>query len=178
VSRNFAASLAATFLFSISTLILTAGAQDAKPATSPSANQQGQGQARPRRTITKPTNLQVLPRDIAVPDLLAMMRGFTGALGVECEFCHTRDPQTHRPDYASDANPDKAIARTMIAMTNEINAKYLSQVKDPDATPADKTVTCGTCHRGNSMPKPFGAAGAMGEHHDHPPAPPPDQKPQ
>jgi hypothetical protein len=123
-------------------------------------------QTRPRRPMPKPTNLQVLPKDIAVPDLLAMMRSYTAALGVECEFCHTIDPKTHKTDYASDANPDKTIARTMITMTREINAKFMSQIQDPDATPADKTVTCGTCHRGNSMPMPFASPKDNG-HHDH-----------
>ena len=162
--RIFAAALAAVSLFFVAApLANTAVAQDAAP-TAPTARP-APGQ-RPRRPMPKPTNLRVLPKYIAVPDLLALMRNYTGALGVECEFCHVSDPATHRPDYASDANPDKAIARTMIAMTNEINAKYLSQVKDPDATPADKTVTCGTCHRGNSMPAPFGPAPHMSGHHD------------
>jgi hypothetical protein len=120
--------------------------------------------AHPHPPIPKPANLQVLPKDISVPDLIALMRGYTRALGVECEFCHAEDPQTHRLNFASDARPDKAIARTMISMTHTINEKYLSQVKDPDATPADKTVTCGTCHRGQTMPMPFAAAGG-GEHH-------------
>ena len=168
--RISAAALAAALLFASS--IAIAAAQNAAPAPQP-----GQGHA-PRRPMPKPTNLQVLPKDIAVPDLLAMMRGFTGALGVECEFCHVRDPQTHRPNFASDANPDKAIARTMILMTREINVKYLSQVQDPDATPAEKTVTCGTCHRGNSMPTPFAPPPAMGEHQGQPATPPAsDQKP-
>jgi len=138
------------------------------------ASPQQPGRVHTRRPMPKPTNLQVLPKDIAVPDLLALMRGYTAALGVECEFCHTTDPKTHKTNYASDENPDKGIARTMITMTREINAKYLSQVKDPDATPADKTVTCGTCHRGNSMPMPF--AGAKGNmHHDEDSGMKPDQ---
>jgi Photosynthetic reaction centre cytochrome C subunit len=53
----------------------------------------------------------------------------------------------------------------MIAMTQEINSKYLTQVNDPDATPADKTVTCGTCHRGNTMPSQFTP---KPEEHDQP----------
>ncbi|MBV8438671.1 MAG: c-type cytochrome [Silvibacterium sp.] len=119
-----------------------------------------------RRTMPKPTNLQVLPKEIAVPDLLALMRSYTAALGVECEFCHAANPKTLKTNFASDANPDKAIARVMIAMTRDINAKYMSQIKDPDAKPADKTVTCGTCHRGNSMPKPY-AQPRSNEHHHH-----------
>jgi hypothetical protein len=176
VPRNFAVALAAAALFfSVATPAITAAAQDV-PASS--------AQPHPRRPMPKPTNLQVLPKDIAVPDLLSLMRSYTGALGVECEFCHATDPTTHRPNYASDANSDKAIARTMITMTREINAKFMSQVKDPDATPADKTVTCGTCHRGNSMPAPFGAVVKMGDkmgaHHDddHDQAPPSEKKPE
>ena len=172
--RNFAAALAAAALFfCTAAFAITATAQDAAPAP-----QHPSPQSRPRRPMPKPTNLQVLPKNIAVPDLLAMMRGFTGALGVECEFCHATDPVTHKPNFASDANPDKAIARTMIAMTRDINAKYMSQVKDPDATLADKTVTCGTCHRGNSMPAPFTATAKPGQHSDHPPASAPESKPQ
>jgi hypothetical protein len=116
--------------------------------------------------IPKPTNLQVLPKDIAVPDLLVIMRGYTKALGVECGFCHAEDPQAHRLNFASDAKPDKETARTMMRMTDEINAKYLSTIHDPDATTADKTVTCGTCHQGHHMPIPFNMAAAPEGHHE------------
>jgi hypothetical protein len=110
--------------------------------------------------MPKPTNLQVLPKDIATPELMSLMRGYTKALGVECEFCHAQDEQTHRLNFASDTKPEKGTARTMMAMTMEINKKYMSTINDPDATPADKTVTCGTCHRGNSMPAQFSAPAA------------------
>lgn len=115
----------------------------------------------------QPKNLQVLPKDIAAPDLMARMHEYSQALGVHCGFCHAQDAATHRPDFASDAKPEKATARTMIAMTMELNEKYMSQIKDPDATPQDKKVTCGTCHRGNTMPEPFTPA-AGEEHHDAP----------
>ncbi len=42
-------------------------------------------------------------------------------------FCHEVDETTHHANFAADSKPDKAIARTMIAMTEEINSKYLSQ---------------------------------------------------
>jgi len=138
------------------TLTLAALPLAGQDATPPSG-----AQAPARRPMPRPTNLQVLPKDISSPDLMALMRGYTKALGVECEFCHAQDQQTHRLNFASDAKPDKAIARTMISMTQEINGKYLSKVNDPDATAADKTVTCGTCHRGNTMPAPFAASGGM-----------------
>jgi len=159
--RIFAAVTAGVFFGA--GCVMNAVCQESSPP--PSMRQKAE-QMRSRRPMPKPTNLQVLPKDIAVPNLLAMMRSYTTALGVECEFCHTPDPKTHKTDYASDANPDKTIARTMITMTREINTKFMSQIKDPDAMPADKTVTCGTCHRGNSMPMPFISPKAN-VHHDH-----------
>ncbi|MFY9745127.1 MAG: c-type cytochrome [Acidobacteriaceae bacterium] len=116
---------------------------------------QGQSGARPRRPQPKPVNLKVLPKDIAREDLIKIMRGYAGSLGVECSFCHARNPQTHKLDFPSDAKDDKTIARTMILMTQTINEQYMTQVHDPDAKPEDKHVTCGTCHRGHSMPEHF-----------------------
>lgn len=116
--------------------------------------------------MPKPKNLQVLPKDISGHDLIATMHGYEQALGVECSFCHAEDPATHRLDFASDANPHKSTARTMMRMTQEINTKYLATIHDPDASPDMKTVTCGTCHRGHSMPMPF-VAPKHEEHGEH-----------
>jgi thioredoxin reductase len=142
---------------------LPLAAQTASPAPSVEAKQ--------HHEMPKPTNLQVLPKDISGAELIATMRYYTKALGVECEFCHAEDPQTHRLNFALDTKPDKTIARTMMRMTTEINEKYLSTVDDPDATPAEKTVTCGTCHRGHSMPVPFNATSGKQEHHSMPAMP-------
>jgi hypothetical protein len=92
---------------------------------------------------------------------------------VHCNFCHEVNPQTHQPNFAADTKPDKGIARTMIAMTQTINQKYVSTINDPDATPEMKTVTCGTCHRGETMPAPF-----KPKPEAHPTAGAPAQKPQ
>jgi hypothetical protein len=149
----------ALFLSAALAATLPLAAQTAAPPAAPS------GQAGQHRMMPKPTNLQVLPKDIPNTELITTMRGYTKALGVECDFCHAEDPQTHRINYALDTKPDKTIARTMIRMTAEINQKYLSTVDDPDATPAMKTVTCGTCHRGKSMPAVFNARpGHEGQH--------------
>ena len=123
--------------------------------------------------MPKPTNLQVLPKDIAPPDLMKLMGGYSRALGVHCNFCHEVNEQTHQPNFAADTKEDKTIARTMIAMTQEINSKFMTQINDPDAKPEDKTVTCGTCHRGNKMPTQFVPPGA-----DHPAGGMPMSKPQ
>lgn len=155
--------------------------QDAAPQQQP--DQSGAAEhPRPHRPLPKPVNLQVLPKDIAPEELIKIMRGFSGALGVECKFCHAPNPETHKLDFASDANPDKTIARTMIAMTRTINADYMTKVSDPDATPEDKHVTCGTCHRGHSMPEHF--VPPPEEHHGPPQGgmpmgtPPPQPQPQ
>lgn len=134
------AILAASLLFS-SICVL---AQPAQPAPTPPQE----------RELPKPTNLQVLPKDISSQDLKAAMRGFTGSLGVHCTFCHEQKAGTHHPDFASDAKPEKSSARIMIRMTQEINAKYLAQIPKH----ADKKrmkVGCGTCHRGSSTPTEF-----------------------
>src|SRR5271168_4856460 len=116
MSRYLASALVTAALhLAVLPLVSTASAQDAAPPP-----QQGQVQTQ-RHPMPKPTNLQVLPKDIAVSDLMTMMRGYSRALGVECGFCHVVDKQTHRPDFASDAKPEKATARIMITMTNEIN---------------------------------------------------------
>jgi len=80
-----------------------------------------------------PKNLQVLPAEGLIP----LMRSFTVALGGNCQMCHARG------DYASDENEHKVIARHMITMTKEINAKF------PDGK---EHVTCYTCHRGSHEP--------------------------
>jgi hypothetical protein len=107
------------------------------------------------KPMPKPVNLKVLPKDTSSEDLMKMMFAFSQQLGVQCTFCHSWDPAAKRPNFASDEKPEKDTARTMMLMTNEINAKYLSQIHDPDAAPDQKTVACGTCHRGHSMPVTF-----------------------
>ena len=144
--------LAAIFTLSLATQPLF-GQQ--APAPAGQTTPQAQSGARPRRPQPKPVNLQVLPKNIAREDLIKIMRSYAGALGVECNFCHAVNPQTHRLDFPSDAKDDKTIARTMILMTQTINEQYMTQVHDPDAMPEDKHVTCGTCHRGHSMPEHF-----------------------
>ena len=134
--------------------------QDAAPAPA-----QAQPEGGPHRPLPRPVNLKVLPKDIAPEELVKIMRGYAGALGVECNFCHAVNRQTHKLDFPSDAKDDKGIARTMIAMTRTINDQFMSQVHDPDAMPADKHVTCGTCHRGHSMPEHF----VPPPEHHHPP---------
>lgn len=121
-------------------------------AQTPQTSQPGGTAPAQRRPIPAPTNLKVLPKDTTGPQVIAIMHSFEGALGVECSYCHAKDPATGRNNFASDANPKKDRARTMLKMTHAINAEYLSQLTDPKP---DDPVTCGTCHRGMSKPATF-----------------------
>lgn len=103
----------------------------------------------------KPTNLQVLPKNTTPQQLHKIMHDIAGSLGVHCTFCHVMNQQTHHIDFASDAKPTKNIARLMMRMTWNINQQYLSKVHNPEATPQQQHVGCGTCHRGQKMPPEF-----------------------
>lgn len=86
------------------------------------------------------------------PNIVAVvedMRVFTQALGVECSFCHVSG-QNGRLNYRSDDNPRKQVTRTMIAMTADVNKMVGLGRSDETAT----RVTCWTCHRGVSNPRP------------------------
>jgi len=112
-------------------------------------------------------NLQVLSPNITHDELIATMRGFARALGTRCEHCHVQTATDPRPqfDFPSDAKPEKKIARTMIRMVRSINGDYISKLPKNGEEGPEK-VTCGTCHRGHTVPEPF-----------NPPAPPPNPAP-
>jgi hypothetical protein len=96
-----------------------------------------------------PKNLKVLKPDT---NLRQVMTEYRVSLGVQCTGCHVKG------DFASDENRHKDIARKMIVMTEEINAKF------PDGK---IHVTCFTCHRGEEHPQK-----------DAPMPPPPPEAPK
>jgi Photosynthetic reaction centre cytochrome C subunit len=98
-------------------------------------------------------NLKILPKNISDQDLDKVMDGFKAALGVKCSFCHapSKDTAVHHPDFASDAKPEKNIARKMMKMTNKINKKYFDYNKNEQGVFVP-TVECMTCHRGSEHP--------------------------
>jgi hypothetical protein len=87
-------------------------------------------------------------------DNMMNMQEIAQGLGVKCEYCHggQRMSQTRADQPRVDGQPPSKveIARAMIAMTRDLNAKV------PLATgkPATQTtrVTCITCHRGVAIP--------------------------
>lgn len=108
-------------------------------------------QAPPATTAPAPPpfkNLQVFPKDISRPDLINNMKGFAQALGVRCVHCHVgTEGQPPTFDFASDAKPEKATARKMLAMVHRINGQDFGVT---DFT--NIKVTCFTCHRGSVKP--------------------------
>jgi hypothetical protein len=97
-------------------------------------------------------NLKVLPKNISSKELQGIMTDdFEDGLGVTCGFCHADAKDGHGLDFASDAKPEKEIARAMMRMTLGINKKYF-KIKHPALGSATLTVTCNTCHKGVAFP--------------------------
>lgn len=108
------------------------------------------------RTFPAPTNLKVLPKNLSGQQVRDIMENWQGSLGVHCSNCHAEDPknigQNGRPrlNFADDSKPQKATARLMYTMMEEINKSYVSKIPNSDAM-----VSCGTCHRGKLDPEDF-----------------------
>ncbi|HEX8185220.1 MAG TPA: c-type cytochrome, partial [Blastocatellia bacterium] len=80
-------------------------------------------------------NIQVL-KGIPADRLTPIMFAFKNSLGVDCTYCHVKD------QFEKDDKPAKQIARKMINITREANAKLGGAGR----------VTCFTCHRGQPRP--------------------------
>ena len=98
-------------------------------------------------------NLQVLPDSLSRDELIGIMRGFAGALGVRCDYCHARAADEDDLDFPSDANPHKEVARGMMRMTWQINAEILPAIEGVHEAEEGLQVTCYTCHRGTTHPE-------------------------
>ncbi|MGI9626921.1 MAG: c-type cytochrome [Longimicrobiales bacterium] len=100
------------------------------------------------------TNLQVLDEEISQGELLGVMRGFSGALGVRCNFCHMGDDPSDFTgyDFASDEREVKVVARGMMRMLGDINSELIPSAGRPNHA----TVGCVTCHGGIQVPVALG----------------------
>ncbi len=118
-------------------------------------------------------NLKILPKDISKDDLDSVMHHFTASLNVKCNFCHVKNNETNKMEFAKDDKPEKLIARKMMLMSIDINTKYfkdieeeMSKEKDHEMTDSNPIkidgdsvrnmlsyVTCYTCHRGDAHPE-------------------------
>jgi tetratricopeptide (TPR) repeat protein len=69
------------------------------------------------------------------------------SLGVQCEYCHMAGQVT------ANGKPRLDVAREMIAMTTELNARVQAA---SGKTPTEAVrVDCSTCHHGVPVPKPL-----------------------
>lgn len=98
-------------------------------------------------------NLKVLPEDTTAEELRATMRGISMGTGNRCSACHVGEVETDLStyDFSLDDKEKKVKARKMITMTQEINNTLAKAF--PDAAEPLLTVTCATCHRGQSKPE-------------------------
>lgn len=112
------------------------------------------GVAASHAPVNTARNLKVLPADISEQRLDSIMQSYNKALGVSCDFCHSKSKLfgvKDGLDYALDGEPMKENARDMMRMTIEINKNhfYYDKSKQPYML---NTVTCITCHRGEPYP--------------------------
>jgi hypothetical protein len=157
-------------LSSAGVIFLTASFAIAAIAQAPGPKPDGPGSspARPRE-YPAPTNLKVLPKNLTGKQVHDIMENWEAALGAHCNTCHIPDPNNIGPNgkprlnFADDSKEEKAAARLMFRMTEDINTNYVSKVENSGVP-----VTCGTCHRGHSAPEPFVAPPE--EQHGPPPS--------
>jgi len=76
---------------------------------------------------------------------LPNMQEIAKALGVSCEYCHTAQRGSGQVE------PKKDIARAMMAMTRDLNARIPAATGKPATEAA--AVQCITCHRGVAIPR-------------------------
>jgi hypothetical protein len=79
------------------------------------------------------------------------MHFFAMSLGERCNFCHQFNQETKSMDFASDANPNKGVARYMMKMNAKINKKYFKD-QEKNSAGVVQAVTCYTCHHGSGHP--------------------------
>ena len=111
-------------------------------AALPKLREQIKGRERePAETVFK--NIQSM-KGVPAGRLLAIMEfGYARSLGVSCTHCHAPD------NWSGEDKTKKQIAREMAAMTLNINAQLLKNVKNISER---ATVNCTTCHRGQTTP--------------------------
>ncbi|HKG92791.1 MAG TPA: c-type cytochrome [Gemmatimonadaceae bacterium] len=112
-------------------------------------------------------NLKVFPKDIPRDTLLQIMRGFTFALGVRCQYCHVQEPAPaqaegaaaggpggpprERFNFPSDDKEAKHKARFMLRMTDSLNRVVLAAL--PNRREPAVRIGCVTCHHGSPVPQ-------------------------
>ncbi len=148
----------------VATLLLVAGCASAPPVHAPAA-------AKPELSAVEQTNQQFVDRILksiagreqepatavfknihilktvdAARFLRIMNGGYSKALGVTCTHCHVES------DFASEELRPKRAAREMAVMHRSIN-EQLRAMHELQTEPADRPISCITCHRGQVIPR-------------------------
>lgn len=111
-------------------------------------------QQQPQRPPEPVKNLKVLPKKLTRNQVNKVMDEWSSSLGVRCNYCHARDESANRTDYASDAKPEKEMARHMYKMMVTINKKYFKAgEKDSLGMVKLTSVNCNTCHNAKAKPE-------------------------
>jgi len=82
---------------------------------------------------------------IKATHFLAVMNYWGEALGVSCNACH------NTKNWASEEKQEKDIARGMYKLRQIINKEISINIENEGKI--KPLVNCGTCHRGNKIPK-------------------------
>jgi len=93
-------------------------------------------------------SMKLLPVGTRVHGPDSVMGDFRDALGVDCDYCHGGNAPRQ-----ADINPRKDIARKMILLVRDINAKFPGTGVFPEGK---QEVSCYTCHRGDTHPVALG----------------------
>jgi len=104
------------------------------------------------RADNAPKNLQFFPEDMPRSEVVGMMRQFSFALGVRCQYCHVGGDGVSFEGvvFESDESPNKRKARFMLQMVETINTSMLPMMADRDDPGYE--LTCKSCHRGQAKP--------------------------
>jgi hypothetical protein len=135
VRRNVVGVIGTAALWAV-TVVMVSG--QAAPAAAPAAAQ-NPNTLRAEQVFK---NVQVL-RGTTVQEFMNAMGAFSIALGMSCEDCHSADDRNWA-GFAAE-NPRKQRARMMVLMMQNINRTNFG---------GRQMITCYSCHRGDSVPKP------------------------
>ena len=152
---RFGATLFGAVLLAAAVVSAQAPATPAAGAPGQGRQGGGQGGGRAAAPAAPLQNLKVFPKETTQAQILPIMRGFEGALQVECGHCHQWEGQGNPTNnFAADVKPQKEIARAMIRMVDSINQQIQAGVSATNLRTGDQIqkVTCATCHRGKPIP--------------------------
>ncbi len=148
--QNF--RLLITFVFAVTLAVFTLVRQPDAIAQGGNPFDTGGRDDKPAGEVFK--NVQTL-KNMPAGRLVGVMNGWTKALGVKCNHCHTLGA------WEKEDVPAKQIARDMVALTSRINGESLKEIKNLKSE--RPSISCYTCHRGAVKPETAPAPPAQPE---------------